>query len=187
MKFEPNKARDILVVLNSIEDKISILFGTSHSEDNMRNHYSNIDDNLYETMHSKFLKFVLNVNKRSSNMAVKGELGRFPISIKAISLCVKYWHNIASGQSPNVLLQEAYFSECKFSSPWVQGIQYLLMNNGMGDIWQEPNCKSSTQVYSLISRRLQDQYIQSWFEHSSKSISKAEVYQIQKVYTLQTT
>ena len=46
----------------------------------------------YEKMHSKFLKNILNVSKYCRNSAIRGELGRLPLSIKVLSLGVKYWH-----------------------------------------------------------------------------------------------
>ena len=41
----------------------------------------------------------------SVNLAVKGELGRFPIGISCMLQAFKYWYNIQS--SSNILLQEA--------------------------------------------------------------------------------
>ena len=56
-------------------------------------------------MHVKFCKFLKGVNKRAVNLAVKGELGRFPVGISYMLQAFKYWYHIQS--SSDILLQEA--------------------------------------------------------------------------------
>ena len=58
-----------------------------------------------ENVHVKFCKFLLGVNKRAVNLAVKGNLGRFPIGISCMLQSFKYWYHIQS--SNNILLREA--------------------------------------------------------------------------------
>ena len=43
-----------------------------------------LDSSAIEKVHVKFCKFIMGVNKRAVNLAVKGELGRFPISFHAL-------------------------------------------------------------------------------------------------------
>ena len=56
-------------------------------------------------MHVKFCKFLLGVNKRAVNLAVKGGLGRFTIGTSCLLQAFKYWYHIQS--SNNILLREA--------------------------------------------------------------------------------
>ena len=58
-----------------------------------------------ENVPVKFCKFLLGVNKRAVNLAVKGDLGRFPIGISCMLQAFKYWYHIQS--SNNILLSEA--------------------------------------------------------------------------------
>ena len=58
-----------------------------------------------EKVHVKFCKFILGVNKRSVNLAVKGEMGRFPVSFSSILQAFKYWYHFQ--ESSNSLLREA--------------------------------------------------------------------------------
>ena len=46
------------------------------------------DKSPTETLNVKLCKYILGVGKRSTNLAVKGELGRFPLLIKASQLAV---------------------------------------------------------------------------------------------------
>ena len=59
--------------------------------------FQNIDGNLkfldfldIGNVHVKFCKFLMGVNKRAVNLAVKGELGRFPVVIS----CMLYAFNL---------------------------------------------------------------------------------------------
>ena len=56
-------------------------------------------------MHVK-CKFILGVNTRAVNLAVKGELGRFPVTFSCIIQAFKYWYHLQ--ESPNFLLREAF-------------------------------------------------------------------------------
>ena len=47
-----------------------------------------------EKIHTKFCKFLIGVNKYSSNLACKSEVGRYPLAISASLLSLKYWLHI---------------------------------------------------------------------------------------------
>ena len=165
--------RRILVSLKFLEDKFYLLYNRKGTNECIQiNDYDyRIEDTLYEKLHARFLKFVLNVNKFSSNLAVRGELGRFPLSIKALSLSVKYWHNIITLRSPNLLLSTALSSDLILCSDWLQGIQYILRVNGFNNLWQEPHTIANSRIYIIVKKRLEDQYIQTWFSQVSSSCS----------------
>ncbi len=97
----------------------------------MTNFDFKIENLLYEKAHTKFMKIVLGVSKYASNLAVLGDLGRFPVSIKAFALTLKYWHIMVTGETPNILLGQAFLSETELTSPWLQSIQYLLTVNAI--------------------------------------------------------
>ena len=46
--------------------------------------------------------FILGVNKRVVNLAIKGERGRFPVSFSCIIQAFKYWYHLQ--ESSNSLL-----------------------------------------------------------------------------------
>ena len=49
---------------------------------------------LFEKIHSKSCKYILQVNTNASNFAVRSELGRLPLFINIISRMVNYYVNI---------------------------------------------------------------------------------------------
>ena len=114
-------------------------------------------------------------------MAVFGDLGRVPITIKSLSLGIKYWQNVASGTTPNKLLSYAYKSDMQrlHTSPWLQNIQSILLENGLGEFWNNPNIHN---IYQITRTRLQDQFIQRWFESIENSISLHTLGILKEVY-----
>ena len=80
----------------------------------------------YEKVHTEFCKFAMNISKYASNCASLFELGRYPLSIKVLSLCFKYWIRLESINHNNVLLNYAYQVARAENHSWVKGIHYLL-------------------------------------------------------------
>ena len=64
-----------------------------------------LDSTAIEKVHVKFCKFIMGVNKRAVNLAVKGELGRFPIRFSCIIQAFRYRYHLQ--ETSNSLLQEA--------------------------------------------------------------------------------
>jgi hypothetical protein len=58
-----------------------------------------------EKAHMKFCKFSLGIGKRNSNLAVIGELGRYPLFIEIIIPMFSYLTRISN--SKDILLSEA--------------------------------------------------------------------------------
>ena len=75
-----------------------------------------LDNIAIEKVHVKFCKFILGVNTRAVNLAVNGELGRFPVTFSCIIQAFKYWYHLQ--ESPNSLLREAFSVSKSFHSNW---------------------------------------------------------------------
>ena len=92
---------------------------------------------------------------------MRGELGRYPISNTANAFAVKYWLRMNAG-TENTLLNEAYHvcSQNKFE--YIQGIQYLLCENGFGNVWANPCSVNRDNFHKTFKKRLNDQYVQDW-------------------------
>ena len=54
-------------------------------------------------MHIKFAKFILGVNRKSTNFAVMSELGRFPFYLDIIKNVLKYWHRLENVDQNSLL------------------------------------------------------------------------------------
>ena len=189
-KINENMPRIILLEVNNLADKLDLLRCSEVCKTGnvtIDNCDFKIEDNLIEKLHAKFLKFVLNVNKFSSNSAVRGELGRHPLTVKTLSLCVKYWHNIVkTNGSPNVLLKSALISQNLKGASWLKGIEYILKMSGLNFVWDDPNSISSAILYNSLKRRLTDQYIQSWFADYTITCRQSLLKDLKKAYVFST-
>jgi hypothetical protein len=52
-------------------------------------------------------KYILGVTKQSTNSAVRGKLGRYPLAIDSIMSALKFYKHLKDGSSKNCLLDNA--------------------------------------------------------------------------------
>ena len=108
------------------------------------------NDLQIEKLNIKFCKFILGVNKKASNLAVRGELGRYPLYIDTIITMLKYWlhlHTIDSYQDSQAL-KDYYFMFHNNQSCWIQCIYLILKELNLLYIFHKP--------FSLINKTLLD-------------------------------
>ena len=53
-----------------------------------------IDKAPLDVLHRKILKYTLGVNKSTPNIAIYGDTGETPLTIKALTLLVNFWHHL---------------------------------------------------------------------------------------------
>ena len=53
--------------------------------------------NIVEKLQNRFLKYILGVNIKSTNWAVRSEMGRIPLTIKIYESIIKYHQHICTG------------------------------------------------------------------------------------------
>jgi hypothetical protein len=134
-------------------------------EDLASSKYSRINgfDSLFyclpiETIQLSFCKHILGVSKKTTNAAVMGELGRFPLGIDVVSNVIGFW-NHATSNTANPLLSKAVEVSIDLDSSgkcsWVSFLSKLLPilneNTSLANI--HPN-----QIVDKLKRR----YITSW-------------------------
>ena len=57
-----------------------------------------------ETIHQKCARMTLSVNKKTSRLAVLGELGRYPLYVQSLAQCLNYKLSLFSRKSSNKLI-----------------------------------------------------------------------------------
>ena len=82
MKLFDQMIKPILCYASEIWSACDLAKRKFRTGDGFLNYLDNIN---IEKVHVKFCKFILGVNKRAVNLAVKNELGRFPVSFSCIS------------------------------------------------------------------------------------------------------
>ena len=151
----------VLVKLHNITDKIDLLYNKLAFNDDctISDHQVNNNKSSYETIHSKFCKYTVNIPRHASTTGIFRELDRYPIAIKAWISNITYWHRLEIG-TDNIILQNA-FNECKNNNHmYYQNVQYLLRKNGLGHIFISPQIYNAKQLVSIIKRNLTDQHRQ---------------------------
>jgi hypothetical protein len=81
-----------------------------------------------ELVHLKFCKYILGVGKRSTSLAMLGELGRYPLYIEIIISMFKYLKRLYTNE--DILLRNA-FSESKYlyenrKNSWFSSMESLM-------------------------------------------------------------
>ena len=80
---------------------------------------------LAERLHSRFCKFVLQVNKYASNIAVRCESGRYPLLISIICRVLKYYLNISKRKN-NCLAKIAMQMHMGKKGSWFEFVKYII-------------------------------------------------------------
>ena len=156
-KRTENGHRRILVKLTSYADKEILMRHANEAS------LCNFDEKEHdmEKVQNDFCKKAMNISKYASNTAILGELGRMPVVNTAKSMIVKYWLRMHHG-TKHVLLNEAYKVNITHDLTWYQGVQYILKNNGFGDVWVNPSSVDLHCFHKVLRQRLNDQHMQNW-------------------------
>ena len=123
-----------------------------------------------DKLHYRFCKYILGVGKHTSNAAVLGELGRFPLSVICKARALKYWIRVKNntGSLIHTIYSEQYNLCHNNDNPnrrykyWCSNVKHVLNNIGYSDIFNHISIDSNYS--SMFDDRLKDQYIQKWNE-----------------------
>ena len=135
-----------------------------------------------EQVHRRFCKFALGLPQSATNLAIYGELGRFPLEIRRNAIIIKFWLRLATNWDISPLLKEAYLllSSLPSAKSWLSQIKNLLDRTGFGNAWMNPSSVDPTGFISDFSQRCEDQYRQSWESELNASSGKLRTYRLFK-------
>ena len=122
---------------------------------------------VVETIHHYACKRYMSVRLNSTNDAVLGECGHFPLNNQYNKSCITYWLKILR------MAYDRYVKKCYVMlkcfadvgiSNWASCIKNILYSNGFGYAWESQSVENEKQFKSLFVQRLKDKHLQSWFE-----------------------
>ena len=126
-----------------------------------------------DKLYVKFCKYILGVKQQTPNMAVFGELGRYPPSLICKEKSIKFWTKIMSNR--NSPLYSMYTDQITSinGNCWASRINSIIDHLGFTNLLHsfEPNMKH----FSKLQRRLRDQFLQDWNE-KIHNMPKLELY-----------
>lgn len=148
---------------------------------NDNNFISLCDKFIGESLHVKVCKLILGVHRKTTNHAVRGELGSFPILLTMLQLSVKYWWHLNDlcMKNTNMLVIDALADNRKLSDnncfTWSTGIKNILSIIDRSDVWGKPNVCTHSSI-SKVDRGLKKIYSNLWYNCINNSQPKLRTY-----------
>ena len=93
------------------------------------------DDMPLEKINIRLCKYLLGVGKKTTNNAVRGELGRFPLAIRIITQFIAYWNRMQEIDYSS-LAKTTYMhflTEKRF--PWFENIRNMMFFLELDNEW----------------------------------------------------
>ena len=87
--------------------------------------FSYIDKSPLDSLHRKFLKYILGVNKSSPNLAIYGNTGEVPLTIKGFTLMVNFWHHLTNLPESS-LAKLALKENIENRTNWIKTVEKIL-------------------------------------------------------------
>ena len=124
----------------------------------------------HEQVHLRHLKYLLGVNKRSSNLASWGETGRFPLIFESMKLSIDYFKRVMN-LSPSLLVRAAMNEQICLELSWFSNIRDFI--NCFDDTNPQQHRLNSSPILnatslsehcssSLILSNIQRHFTASW-------------------------
>ena len=126
-----------------------------------------------DKLHIRFCKNILGVRQQTPNMAVYGELGRFPLSVIAKLRSIKFWLKIK--KNTNSPIYSLYLDQCANinNSCWSSRINSIIEHLGFSHLLN--NFDINNNYLPLLKTRVHDQFKQEW-STCLNSMSKLDYY-----------
>ena len=152
----------------TMTDKGLMTFTETDLFDNSNNYKADI-------IHRKALKYILGLSKSCPNMAVHGDTGEVPLSIKGYKLMLDFWNRLNTLPESN-LAKKALKENVCIRTNWIQTIEKLLRTFNLTGI------TNNTQTFKLASEINTKKYYKSVWETKIKSeaLTRLKFYQVIK-------
>ena len=131
------------------------------SKVNNHNLEESYEDFLLERIHPKFCKFLIGVNKYSSNLACKSEVERYPLAISASLLSLRYWLHINVDENPKAydnFIFQSLLNGDEIKSSFEDQIKSFLKVIGFDNVWQNKGSFSNRKLINCVKRKLIERY-----------------------------
>ena len=134
--------------------------------------YDEIDRSKTDVTHRKLLKNILGVSRSCPNMAVYGETGETPLSLKGYRLMLNYWNRLSN--LPNkCLLKKVLLENTNLRTKWIQTIEKLIKTFNLIE-----TSNNSFKFQKTTKTRIREYHTNTWKE----KISQQNVSSRLKVY-----
>jgi hypothetical protein len=133
---------------------------------------------VIEAINVKACKQFMMVSSKTTNAAVLGDCGRYPLFISIVMRLISYWLRIlqmSSDRYPYKCFQMLHYLDTTGHSNWASGVKNVLFKFGFGIVWISQDVGSVNNFLQQLSERLHDISSQEWFTKAC-SLSKLRTY-----------
>ena len=107
--------------------------------------FNNISVSKTDVTHRKFLKFLMGVSKSCPNLAIYGDTGETPLSLKSYRLTLNFWHRITRLED-TALAKIALLENIEMRTNWIITIEKLINTLNLSNkIGNHNNFKHATK------------------------------------------
>ncbi len=137
-----------------------------------------------EKLQLKFFRYILHLKNSTPICMMRGELGKMPIECEIQKRLINFWAKLIDNTSSKLSSKmykvlHSMYTTGGFSSLWVQNIERILNNCGLGYVFQEQCSYGDNWLKEIIKQNVKDQYAQKWSLDVNNS-SKCSTYRLFK-------
>ena len=122
------------------------------------------EDREIDKVTKGLIRQILGISKKTTNMGIRAELGKYPLSLNIYTQMIKYWTRLLSSES--ILLQESHLDNLERlktkKTSWIRTIMFILGACGVKEIDVDEICKNEHTFHKDIQKKLTDSYKKHW-------------------------
>lgn len=143
--------------------------------DNNESFEKNLDNNPLAQLELKFYKRILQVKRNTATLAVRGELGVYPISIEAICRSISYFNNISNKPLNKVVQSALAESMAQYNSgttSWYGNLVKTCQKLNIQYTSPETSKYKIKRFRIQIEKQLKGRYNRFWFTNINLTTAK---------------
>ena len=112
----------------------------------------NTSGSKIDLIHRKLLKFILGVSKSSPSLAIYGDTGEVPVSLKSYRLALNFWHRV-SNLPDMYLVKKALLENIELRTNWIITVEKLINRFNLADKIGNHEIKKKVAIYEIDIKR----------------------------------
>ena len=110
------------------------------------------DSLKFDKFQLRFLQQLLGLNKFSTNVAVRGQLGSFPVTIFILIQSIKFWLHLLE-RPINSLARRSLCDAVSSNSNWVTSIKNIVSYFGFAHVWENQGTFSNDKLVNALKQK----------------------------------
>ena len=116
------------------------------------------------TLHQKFLKYILGVKRNCSNVATLGELGEFPLQMYGFISLLSFWHRTTLMRDDTLVKKTLNLvtNDGPDSSEWLATVKFLLKLLHLEEYFLNPTVISTDKFTTHCLNKIKNIFVDQW-------------------------